>query len=42
MGMNKQRLRTRTRATMDDKGLYAGLMRLHILHEAEQQVVCGV
>ncbi len=28
--------------TKDDKGLYAGLMRLHILHEAEQQVVCGV
>ena len=28
--------------TMDDKGLYAGLMRLHILHHAAQQVVCGV
>ena len=27
---------------MDDKGLYTGLMRLHILHEARQQVVCGV
>ena len=26
---------------MDDKGLYAGLMRLHILHEAEQMDVCG-
>ena len=25
----------------EDKSLYAGLMRLHILHEAEQQVVCG-
>ena len=28
-------------AVTEDKGLYAGLMRLHILHEAEQQVVCG-
>ncbi len=27
---------------MDDKGLYAGLMRLHILHHAAEQVVCGV
>ena len=27
---------------MDDKGLYAGLMRLHILHHAADQVVCGV
>ncbi len=26
---------------MDDKGLYAGLMRLHVLHEANQQVICG-
>jgi DNA-binding PadR family transcriptional regulator len=26
----------------EDKSLYAGLMRLHILHEAEQQEVCGV
>jgi PadR family transcriptional regulator PadR len=26
----------------DDKGLYTGLMRLHILHEAEQGEVCGV
>jgi len=27
---------------MEDKSLYAGLMRLHILHEAEQQEICGV
>ncbi|MFP6731274.1 MAG: helix-turn-helix transcriptional regulator [Alphaproteobacteria bacterium] len=27
---------------MDDKGLYAGLMRLHILHHAAEQEVCGV
>ena len=27
---------------MVDKGLYAGLMRLHILHHAAEQVVCGV
>ena len=27
---------------MDDKGLYAGLMRLHILHHAAEKVVCGV
>ena len=27
---------------MDDKGLYAGLMRLHVLHHAAEQVVCGV
>jgi len=27
---------------MDDKGLYAGLMRLHILQEAKQRLVCGV
>ena len=27
---------------MDDKGLYAGLMRLHILHHAAERVVCGV
>ena len=27
---------------MDDKGLYAGLMRLHIRHHAAEQVVCGV
>lgn len=27
---------------MDDKGLYAGLMRLHILHHAAEQMVCGV
>ena len=27
---------------MDDKGLYSGLMRLHILHHAAEQVVCGV
>ena len=26
----------------DDKGLYAGLMRLHILHEARQGETCGV
>ncbi|MCP4980695.1 MAG: helix-turn-helix transcriptional regulator [Gammaproteobacteria bacterium] len=26
----------------EDKSLYSGLMRLHILHEAEQQDVCGV
>lgn len=26
---------------MEDKGLYGGLMRLHILHEASQMVVCG-
>jgi len=26
---------------MADKGLYAGLMRLHILHEASQMEVCG-
>ena len=29
-------------AAKDDKALYGGLMPLHILHEAEQQVVCGV
>ena len=29
-------------AVIEDKSLYAGLMRLHILHEAEQQEVCGV
>ena len=29
-------------AGIEDKSLYAGLMRLHILHEAEQQEVCGV
>ena len=27
---------------MDDKGLYAGLMRLQILHHAAEQEVCGV
>lgn len=27
---------------MDDKGLYTGLMRLHVLHHAAEQVVCGV
>ncbi|MBT5434113.1 MAG: helix-turn-helix transcriptional regulator [Alphaproteobacteria bacterium] len=27
---------------MDDKGLYAGLMRLHILHKAAEDEVCGV
>ena len=27
---------------MDDKGLYSGLMRLHILHHAAEQEVCGV
>ena len=27
---------------MDDRGLYAGLMRLHILHHAAEQEVCGV
>lgn len=27
---------------MDNRGLYTGLMRLHILHHAAEQVVCGV
>jgi DNA-binding PadR family transcriptional regulator len=27
---------------MDDRGLYTGLMRLHILHHAAEQEVCGV
>ena len=42
MSITTKTTKSKKSAVKEDKSLYAGLMRLHILHEAEQQDVCGV